>query len=128
MIMKYSLLDSSGICINHILLDEGSDWQPPEGSILAKQELNIGDTYSFDSDLNEWVLVHVQRLPYDEQAQLVRSDRNCRLAESDWTQFTDSPLDPEAKAAWAFYRENLRMVPDQPGFPWDVQWPPKPNA
>ena len=62
------------------------------------------------------------------QADEVRTDRNKRLAECDWTQLQDSPLDPEAKAAWAFYRENLRMVPQQPGFPWNVQWPPQPGA
>lgn len=63
-----------------------------------------------------------------EQGTAVRLDRNRRLAECDWTQLIDSPLDPEAKAAWAFYRENLRMVPEQSGFPWDVQWPPAPSA
>lgn len=63
-----------------------------------------------------------------EQAKAVRADRNQRLADCDWTQLTDSPLDPEAHAAWAFYRENLRMVPQQDGFPWNVQWPLKPGA
>jgi hypothetical protein len=62
----------------------------------------------------------------DNQAAAVRSERNQKLADSDWTQLADSPLTPEAKSAWAFYRENLRMVPDQPGFPWNVQWPPQP--
>lgn len=62
-----------------------------------------------------------------EQAKAVRSERDAKLAETDWTQLVDSPLTPEGKAAWAFYRENLRMVPQQKGFPWDVQWPPKPG-
>lgn len=64
----------------------------------------------------------------DAQAEQVRVERNERLAACDWTQLADSPLNPEAKSAWAFYRENLRMVPDQPGFPWNISWPPKPNA
>ena len=63
-----------------------------------------------------------------EQGKVVRTDRNRRLAECDWTQLADSPLDAEGKAAWAFYRENLRMVPQQDGFPWKVQWPPQPGA
>lgn len=63
----------------------------------------------------------------DNQAACVRAERNQRLANCDWTQLADSPLSVEAKAAWAFCRENLRMVPEQPGFPWDVQWPPEPN-
>lgn len=63
----------------------------------------------------------------DNQAAAVRSERNQKLANCDWTQLADSPLSAEEKAAWAFYRENLRMVPDQPGFPWNVQWPPEPT-
>lgn len=62
-----------------------------------------------------------------EKSSRVRDDRNRKLAECDWTQLVDSPLNPEAKAAWAFYRENLRMVPDQPGFPFNITWPTQPN-
>lgn len=64
----------------------------------------------------------------NNKANDVRSERNKKLSDCDWTQLTDSPLDPEAKSAWAFYRENLRMVPQQPGFPWQVNWPPKPGT
>jgi hypothetical protein len=62
-----------------------------------------------------------------EQGKVVREDRNRRLAECDWTQLVDSPLDPDGKGAWQLYRETLRMVPQQEGFPWNVQWPPKPG-
>lgn len=63
-----------------------------------------------------------------EQGKVVRAERNHRLADSDWTQLGDSPLNPDAKGAWQLYRETLRMVPQQPGFPWNVNWPPEPNA
>jgi methionine-rich copper-binding protein CopC len=53
----------------------------------------------------------------------VRADRNNRLTECDWTQLADSP---ENNSAWATYRQNLRDVPSQSGFPWDVTWPNKP--
>ena len=62
------------------------------------------------------------------QAKQVRDDRNKRLTDCDWTQLPDAPFNVEAKSAWAFYRENLRMVPDQANFPWDVVWPPQPNT
>lgn len=57
------------------------------------------------------------------QAAAVRSDRNKRLAESDWTQVADAPVD---KAAWATYRQALRDATAQEGFPWTVQWPDMP--
>lgn len=58
-----------------------------------------------------------------EQAKSVRDDRNKRLSDSDWTQVADAPVD---KAAWAAYRQALRDISSQTGFPWTVQWPEMP--
>ena len=59
------------------------------------------------------------------QAANVRAQRNALLSACDWTQLVDSP---EAnKLAWANYRQELRDVTKQTGFPWDVQWPHDPN-
>lgn len=57
------------------------------------------------------------------KAAAVRADRNKRLADCDWTQLADSPADD---LAWATYRQLLRDVPSQVGFPWDVSWPISP--
>lgn len=53
----------------------------------------------------------------------IRSRRNALLVESDWTQLADSPTD---KTAWATYRQALRDVTTQQGFPWEVSWPVEP--
>lgn len=58
-----------------------------------------------------------------EQANSVRNQRNQKLKDTDWTQIADAPVD---KAAWATYRQELRDVPSQTSFPWDVQWPTQP--
>jgi hypothetical protein len=57
------------------------------------------------------------------QAKNVREDRNIRLSDCDWTQLADAPGD---KTAWAAYRQSLRDITSQTGFPWDVNWPTKP--
>lgn len=54
----------------------------------------------------------------------VRSVRNSLLAESDWTQVSDSTAD---KPAWATYRQELRDITEQAGFPHSVTWPTKPE-
>ena len=59
-----------------------------------------------------------------EQAKAIRDDRNKRLAECDWTQLADSSAD---KAVWATYRQSLRDLTKQAGFPWDIAWPEQPN-
>lgn len=58
-----------------------------------------------------------------EQGDRVRADRTARLAACDWTQLADAPVDA---AAWAAYRQDLRDVPSQAGFPWEVVWPVAP--
>lgn len=56
----------------------------------------------------------------------IREERNRLLAESDWTQFTDSPLTSEQKAEWATYRQALRDITTQASVHDDVVWPTKP--
>ena len=57
------------------------------------------------------------------QAADVRAERNARLAACDWTQLADAPVD---SSAWANYRQALRDVTAQSGFPWSVSWPVAP--
>lgn len=58
-----------------------------------------------------------------EQANAMRKTRNYKLADSDWTQVADAPVD---KAVWATYRQALRDVTAQSGFPWTITWPDAP--
>ncbi len=58
-----------------------------------------------------------------QQAASMRAERNRRLSDCDWTQIADSTAD---KQAWATYRQSLRDVPSQDGFPWEINWPVSP--
>jgi hypothetical protein len=60
------------------------------------------------------------------QAKSVREQRNNLVAESDWTQLDDTPITNAKKLEWAAYRQALRDIPTQAGFPWDVTWPEAP--
>ena len=60
----------------------------------------------------------------DAQAAQIRAERNPRLSESDWTQVADAPVD---KAAWAAYRQALRDITLQAGFPLVIVWPTQPE-
>ena len=46
-----------------------------------------------------------------------RSERNRLLAETDWTQVSDSPLSSDKKTEWANYRTALRNLPSTNGWP-----------
>ena len=62
----------------------------------------------------------------EEKTQIKRLSRDILLGESDWTQFGDSPLSDSKKTEWATYRQSLRDLPAQSGFP-DVDMPTKPS-
>ncbi len=55
-------------------------------------------------------------------AQTVRAKRNQLLVESDSMALADRITD-----AWRTYRQALRAVPAQAGFPTDVTWPVEPS-
>jgi hypothetical protein len=65
----------------------------------------------------------VVQLPEELARENVKKYRNKLLAECDWTQVPDSPCN---KQAWAEYRNALRAVPEQVGFPFNVVWPVEP--
>lgn len=60
---------------------------------------------------------------YQQQAESIRSERNRLLSETDWTQLADSPVD---NVAWITYRQALRDITNQGGFPFNVIFPTKP--
>jgi hypothetical protein len=75
--------------------------------------------------LDEAEVAHEQQAEADSQAHRVRVDRTLRLQASDWTQGKD--IADEVSTAWATYRQALRDVPSQEGFPWGVTWPEQPE-
>jgi len=69
---------------------------------------------------NEWVLGWTLVALNEKEARDLRDEL---LAASDWTQVPDAPVDQQA---WADYRQALRDIPQQEGFPENVVWPEKP--
>lgn len=92
------------------------------------KEFNVTAEQANGVWVEKWVATNVsaeeiaQRT--ENQANNVRAERNQKLSESDWTQVADAPVD---QTAWATYRQALRDVPEQAGFPWDVTWPSQPE-
>lgn len=61
-----------------------------------------------------------------EAKQAVRSKRDALLAESDYYLQPDYPATEEGLKAFKAYRQALRDVPQQEGFPYAIVWPEKP--
>lgn len=58
-----------------------------------------------------------------EQAKLIRQQRDDLLAKTDWSQSKD--IADAVSNSWVTYRQALRDVPAQAGFPWNIEWPVK---
>ena len=56
------------------------------------------------------------------QATSVRQQRDALLTETDWAALSDSTLTTDMAA----YRQALRDVPEQEGFPYTIIWPIRP--
>jgi hypothetical protein len=88
-------------------------------------QIAVFDVYYQTAD-SEWRASYkVEDLPQDIAEANVRGKRNELLAESDWTQVADAPVD---QAAWATYRQALRDIPQQPSFPYGITWPTEPTS
>ena len=59
----------------------------------------------------------------DRAAEQVRKERDIKLAETDWMASSDVTL----STAWRTYRQALRDVPAQAGFPNSITWPTEPS-
>jgi hypothetical protein len=78
--------------------------------------------YIFNYEIKEWV-------PDTSLADAsVKSQRNALLTESDWTQIPNNPLTVDQQQAWAVYRQELRDVTSQSGYPFNVIWPTPPQG
>lgn len=67
--------------------------------------------------------------PTTEQlANAARIERDRLLSACDWTSLPDAPLDAAARSDWTSYRQALRDVPAQIGFPDNFAWPSLPQV
>jgi len=85
-----------------------------------------------DQDLNgvwftSWMLIDEYNniLESRSHVTLIKQLRNKLLAASDWTQGKDIPVEVSNK--WTEYRQALRDITSQEGFPTNIIWPVKPN-
>lgn len=64
------------------------------------------------------------QLPTESEIAVAR--RDTLLIQSDWTQLADVPMTTEKRAEWATYRQALRDITAQDGFPTAIEWPTSP--
>ena len=84
-----------------------------------------GTELIFGGDLSGLTLSGGQ---WENIADEARTQRDKLLAETDWTQVLDAPIDAATRDAYRAYRQALRDIPEQEGFPETITWPELPSV
>lgn len=88
----------------------------------------VGPTFTDNDEATAAEQEAAYRARIDSEAGTrVRAERASKLAASDWTVLTDSPLTTAKKTEWKTYRQALRDITSAEGFPHDVTWPSEPS-
>lgn len=78
-----------------------------------------------------WKLVDIDEKEFERKTAIKRGEvrriRDSLLSQSDWSQMTDTPITDDQRRLWITYRQALRDVPQQEGFPWHIVWPTLPS-
>lgn len=98
---------------------------------VAAPEINYR-THTNTQDIqlvdNVWTQVwQTVELPLEQATTNIRSQRDYFLQESDWVVSKAYEIGEPVPANWATYRQALRDITAQEGFPYNVSWPTKPE-
>ena len=96
---------------------------------LDKNGVQCGEAYLFRWMNKDVMAPDIERMKarYREshcetyEANIARERRDALLVQTDWSQAQDVPATVRAK--YADYRQALRDITDQPGFPTSIDWP-----
>ena len=123
---SYIFVDSDGVIVGGVAVPAGgeaSDDCPPGATLVKVPELpqrkdcihryingeiSVGESFTLTPSIDS----------------IIRKERDARLQESDWVMLSDVPQG--IKDLWISYRQALRDITDQPGFPTEIVWPIKP--
>ena len=115
----------------HYILDDGRIWSIDKTAFVSAlpngaNERRCSDEADLCLHLKSFGLPLGELKTDEEYAAEARERRNLLIAETDYLAMPDYPLPEDRKAAILAYRQALRDVPEQTGFPRQIDWPVKP--
>lgn len=97
---------------------------PPEAAVWC----NTRGDCSIQQVDGKYQIVENPPASLEVLAEIVRSERDRKIAETDWYMMPDYPTDPDTLEVVKSYRKALRDITLQSGFPRDVEWPVIPKV
>ena len=86
----------------------------------------IDDAFTQDAQGNWSLPYKLEALPLEDAQRNVRNKRDRLLQETDWRVIKAYERSENLPAEWEVYRQALRDITSQAGFPYEVTWPTKP--
>ena len=126
---------SDNICYK---LDDGRLWSVSSASFVSSVPEDAAVSFCPDEQGNSTLEGLIGCLDFyhypkgelktdEEYAQEAREKRDKLLDESDYLAMPDYPISEEKKSAILSYRQSLRDISKQSGFPRNIEWPEKPE-
>lgn len=123
-------LDSEGYLISLNPVEGGIETDAPELQFGTSQHRLVDGAWIVSDVTPQRVLDEIAVAASKRVSKVVLTERFRLLAESDWTDTASAParLGETTYAAWQTYRQALRDIPEQSGYPLNVVWPIAPSA
>jgi hypothetical protein len=126
--MRACILNSQTMIVENIIeLDNvnTNNFVPykPNVMIATRHDGEIGWQLATDGN---WIIPD-NSLTEEQIAEAIRQKRNKLLKRSDKYILMDFPIDEEKRSQWLTYRQALRNISDQEGFPTLINWPEVPK-
>lgn len=99
------------------------DVYPPEAAVWC----NSNNAYIEPIESGRYIIREVPEPTPEELAKELRFKRDKLLKDTDKYLISDYPISPEDIEAVKAYRQALRDITEQSGFPKNVQWPVEPQ-
>jgi hypothetical protein len=97
----------------------------PEYNTVTHSIVSGDIEQTIDGDWQKGWVLHA--LPEEDLAKTAREERQRLLAACDFTQLPDTARDDAEREEWAVYRQALRDITEQEGFPNTITWPVTPT-
>ena len=126
---KFQIENAEGNKCIIVFFDNVKKEQDEEQNIIYNYDLyrleiinRINLKEQIERNYNDWLEL-AKKQEYNKLAEEIRAKRDMLLAETDWTQVTDTALTKSEQAKYKEYRQKLRDIPEQPEFPYNVTFP-----
>lgn len=127
--MKY-FVDSQGFLVGLNPEDGAIEVDAPELEIPSSNNKLVDGAWVLTDEVPQRVLDMIAGMNREGADKKAKEKRQALLQSTDWTDTASAPqrMGEALYGAWQTYRQALRDITKQPGYPLSIDWPAEPGA